>query len=249
MHDIRDINFVLLDMFYFLCCVKRLLTIILILSLYQIANSQKFSAEFHLGYADNIPSNLVIKQKGFPDTIFTAHYYSEPFVSPYYWLWRISYKRNEKCKFEFEAVHHKIYLKNTNNVVEAFGISHGLNLLMFNYVKILTHNFHLNYGIGGVLSHPESTIRGQSLPEKKRGIFGMGYYLSGIVMNFSAGKYFILSDRFYINTEIRFNPSYSVVPIVNGKAYVWNYSYQLIGGIGYFFISATKCVLKNGKIL
>ncbi len=218
--------------------MKRYLAVIILLYYYFVCNlySQKLSAEFHLGYADNFPSKLTIEQKGFPDINIKAKYFSEPFISPFYWLWRVSYKRNEKSKFEFEAVHHKIYLENTNNEVEAFGISHGLNLLIFNFVRILPFNFHVNYGAGGVLAHAESTIRGRSLPEKGRGIFGMGYYMSGMALNFSAGKYFCLSNRFYVNTEIRFNPSYCVVPVVDGKAYVWNYSYQVIAGVGYFFI-------------
>lgn len=210
--------------------------VIIFIFLSSFAYSQKWSAEFHMGYANNFPSKLTIKQNGFPDIILKARFYTEPFISPYYWLWRISYKKNEKSKIEFEAVHHKIYLKNTTTEVESFGISHGLNLLIINYVKIFPNNFHANIGLGGVLAHAESTIRGRSLPEKNRGIFGMGYYMSGVALNFSTGKYFNLSPRLYINTEIRFNPSYTVVPVVDGKAYVWNYAYQVIAGLGYYFI-------------
>lgn len=198
--------------------------------------SQKWSASLHFGYANNLPSRLTIKQNGYPDIVLTAHYYSEPFISPYYWLWRISYQKNDQQKFEFEAIHHKIYLKNTTSEVEAFGISHGLNLLILNHVHVLKRQFHVNYGIGGVLAHAENTIRGKSLPEKGRGILGMGYYLSGIALNLSAGKYFNLSKRFYINTEVLFNPSYTIVPVVDGKAFVWNYAYQVIAGVGYYFI-------------
>lgn len=215
--------------------MKNIITILFVLA-YSSLFSQKWSAELHFGYANNLPSRLTIKQNGYPDIVLTARYYSEPFISPYYWLWRISYRKDEKQKFEFEAVHHKIYLKNTTSEVEAFGISHGLNLLILNRVHILKHQFHVNYGIGGVLAHAESTIRGKSLPEKGRGILGMGYYMSGIALNLSAGKYFNLSERFYINTEVRFNPSYTVVPVVDGKAYVWNYAYQAIAGVGYYFI-------------
>ncbi|MCX7862319.1 MAG: hypothetical protein N2449_04930 [Bacteroidales bacterium] len=201
-----------------------------------ICVAQRWSAELHFGYANNLPSRLTIKQEGYPDLSIKAKYYSEPFISPYYWLWRISYKKDEKQKFEFEAVHHKIYLKNTTNEIEAFGISHGLNLLIINHVHILSNNFHVNYGIGGVLAHAESTIRGKSLPEKGRGILGMGYYMSGAALNISFGKYFNINKRLYFNTELRFNPSYTVVPVVDGKAYVWNFAYQAIAGVGYYFI-------------
>lgn len=215
--------------------MKKILCIFFVLT-YSSLFPQKWSAELHFGYANNLPSRLTIKQNGYPDIVLTARYNSEPFVSPYYWLWRISYRKDDKQKFEFQAVHHKIYLKNTTPEVEAFAISHGLNLLIINRVHIFKRQFHVNYGIGGVLAHAESTIRGQSLPEKGRGILGLGYYMSGIALNLSAGKYFNLSDRFYINTEVLFNPSYTVVPVVDGKAFVWNYAYQGIAGVGYYFI-------------
>ncbi len=199
--------------------------------------AQKYSFEFHLGYANNLPSKLIIEQTGYEDIELKAHYHSEPFNSPYYWLWRISYKNDSTCNYEFEAVHHKIYLQNEHPDIQHFGISHGLNLLLLNRVKIFKHNFHLNTGVGLVLAHPENKIRNKPLKESGNGILGMGYYLSGGVINISGGKYFAISKRWYINTEIRFNPSYSVVPIVDGKAKVWNFAWQAIGGIGYFFIN------------
>ncbi len=214
--------------------MKSILNIFICFTFSQLLWAQQWSGEFHLGYANNLPSKLTIKQQGFPDLSFTARYSSEPFVSPVYWLWRISYVKNESQKIEFEAVHHKIYLKNYPPEIQIFGISHGLNLLMINHVHILPKLFHVNYGIGTILAHPETEIRNFRLPDK-RGIFGMGYYFSGIAVNLSAGKYFRLSNRLYVNTELRFNPSYSVIPIAKGKAYVWNYSYQAIAGIGYYF--------------
>lgn len=206
--------------------------ILLVSSLdFHILKAQKFSFDWHLGYANNLQSPLIVEQKGFPDIKINATYESEPFILPVYWLWRINYQFDSTTIFAFEAVHHKIYLTNHHPDIQRFSISHGLNLLIFNRIKSLKSKFHYNLGIGTVLAHPESTIRQKPFNEFK-GIGKMGYYISGIALNVSAGKYFDITRRIYINFEARFNPSYSVVPIVDGKAYVWNYAYQIIGGIG-----------------
>ncbi len=209
-----------------------IIVIIAILSFdFQMLKAQKFFFEWHFGYANNFKSPLIVEQKGYPDIKIKAIYESEPFILPVYWLWRINYQTDSTTVYAFEAVHHKIYLTNNHPDIQRFSISHGLNLLILNRIKILKSKFHYNLGIGTVLAHPESTIRQKPFDEFQ-GIGKMGYYISGIALNVSAGKYFDLTRRIYINLEARFNPSFSVVPIVDGKAYVWNYSYQIIGGIG-----------------
>lgn len=211
--------------------------IILVIFNSYLASSQEVSFEFHGGWATNTKSPLIIKQKGFKDIYLIAKYYSEPFVSPIYWLWRFTFLKNKNNAWSFEAVHHKLYLKNSHPDIQRFGISHGLNLLIINKVFITNKRFHFNIGAGTVLAHPESTIRNMPLQEHGKGILGLGYYLSGIVLNISAGKYFYLTKKFYLHFEARFNPSYSVVPIYNGKSLVPNFAFQIIGGLGYVFLN------------
>ncbi len=148
---------------------------------------------------------------------------------------RFRYKNKNNHSWHFEAVHHKICLKNCPTEVESFGISHGLNLLLIDYV-IIKNNLHFDFGLGCVLAHPENNIRGNHLRTTGVGILGWGYYFSGLAANISTGYRYYFTERLFINTEIRFNPSYSIVPVFDGKAYVSNYSYQIIGGLGYCFL-------------
>lgn len=76
-------------------------------------NAQRYwTFELHGGWAGNLPLPLRIKQQGHPDIyIKRAKFYSEPFISPYYRDWRFC-KHIDKHSIEFEAIHHKLYLKN-----------------------------------------------------------------------------------------------------------------------------------------
>jgi len=203
-------------------------------------NSQSLYFELNGGWSGNLPSRLVIKQNGYSDINFVAKYYSEPFISPVYWLWRFYYLTDSCSGWSFEAVHHKIYLKNNPPEVQHFGISHGLNLLIINRIFYIKHRLSLNIGIGTVLAHPENEVRGKALKEKGNGIFGMGYYFSGVASNFSVSYKFLESKRLHINVEARMNVSYSIVPIVDGKAYLPNFSPQFIAGLGYRIWKKTK---------
>jgi len=210
--------------------------IIFIFCLYAlIGKSQDWSFELMSGLATNAPARLRIKQTGFPVIAITANYKSESLVTPVYWVWRFGCWK-KKGGWEFEAVHHKIFLKNLPQDVQRFSISHGLNLLCINRSFKLSHWFIIRLGAGPVLAHAENTIRGLALQEHGKGIFGMGYYMSGVCFNFVTAKRFMFNNRFYANLEARFNPSYSVVPVVNGYAHVPNLAFQVAFGLGYVFI-------------
>ncbi|MBI4647410.1 MAG: hypothetical protein HY738_12690, partial [Bacteroidia bacterium] len=69
-------------------------------------NAQTWSFELFGGVPYNVPLPLIIKQNGYDDIRITAKYFSEPFISPYYWVWRFN-RQNNGHGWEFEAVHHK----------------------------------------------------------------------------------------------------------------------------------------------
>ncbi|NSW44342.1 MAG: hypothetical protein HPY79_00715 [Bacteroidales bacterium] len=232
MKNIVNINSLFIFEFNFLQMKGFVIFLIIILSCY-LLNAQSLYFELNGGWSGNLPSKLKIKQQGFSDINFIAHYDAEPFISPVYWLWRFYYIPDSLNGWMFEAVHHKLYLKNTPPEIQYFGISHGLNMLIINRIYYPHPQWHVNIGIGTVLAHPENKIRNYALKGDGNGIWGMGYYLCGISSNISTGIRFFKNKKFQINIEARFNASYSIVPIVNGKAYVLNFSPQIIAGLGY----------------
>ena len=196
-------------------------------------DSSKICFEYHFGTVWNAKLPLTIVQSGYPDIyIKKADFYSEPFVSPHYWDWRFTYWK-KKYGFSFEAIHHKLYLKNKPPEVKRFGISHGYNMLVISVVRRFKYvNIHL--GGGSVLLHPESTIRGKVWPEGP-GFDWKGYRLRGGVLNIAASHKFKIWKRFYVNTEGKSTFSRAITPVVDGYAIVNNIALQFLFGIGIDF--------------
>ena len=225
--------------------MKILIPYIGIFLLLLIFNNNNLSAqrywtfELHGGWAGNLPLPLRIKQNGHPDIyIKRAKFYSEPFISPYYWDWRFC-KHIDKHSIEFEAIHHKLYLDNKPPEVQRFGISHGFNILTLNYGYKFKH-FIFRNGIGSVLMHPESTIRNKVYPEGP-GFDIKGYVLRGLVYNTAVAKqFYFLRKRLYLNTEVKATFARANAPIVEGNATVNNIALQAIVGLGVRFAGNKK---------
>lgn len=188
-----------------------------------------WSFELHGGEVYNVPMPLTIKQQGYPDLKLTARYHTEAFTLPVYWDWRFSRWQNDKS-WEFEAIHHKLYLDNTTPEVQKFNISHGFNMLMVNR-GFDKKTFQYRAGVGVVLAHPESNIRGKEFGNSIDN-WDMGYYLSGPVLNLAISKPIPMSGRFYLNAEAKTTFAYSHIKIAEGHADVYNLAFHLILGIG-----------------
>jgi hypothetical protein len=189
----------------------------------------RWSFELHGGEVYNVPMLLQIKQQGYPILKLTAHYHTEPFTLPVYWDMRFSRWENGKS-WEFEAIHHKLYLENTTSEVQKFNISHGFNMLMVNR-GFDKKTFQYRAGVGVVLAHPESNIRGKEFGNTGDDL-DMGYYLSGPVVNFAISKPIRLGGRFYLNTEAKTTIAYANIKVAEGHAKVCNLAFHLILGIG-----------------
>lgn len=190
----------------------------------------RWSFDYNFGGVYNFRLPLTIIQEGYPDIfIEKAVYETEPFTSPHYWDWRFT-KWFNNFGISFEGIHQKIYLKNKPAEVQRFGISHGYNMCVFNYVKSFRY-LNLSLGLGSVLMHPESTIRGMKYPEGP-GFDIHGYVLRGYVINIGIAHQVRLWGRYFINTEAKLTISQANAPIVNGYAKVNNVAFQLIFGPG-----------------
>lgn len=210
--------------------MKKIFFAILLFCCYAGNAQKRWSFELHGGIVDNLKLPLIIRQNGYPEIrISKADFYSEPLNDPFYWDLRFARWVNKKS-MELEVIHHKLYLKNNPPEVERFGISHGFNMLMFNRGREIK-KFIFRAGLGSVLMHPESTIRGMEYG-KRSGFDLPGYYLSGAVLNFAAAKQIKFGKYFFINTEGKITSSVTNARIANGSARVHVVSFQLILGPG-----------------
>lgn len=189
----------------------------------------RWSFELHGGQVYNLPMPLLVKQQGYPDLKLTARYFTEPLTLPVYWDMRFSRWQNLKS-WEFEVIHHKLYLDNTTPEVQKFNISHGFNMLMVNR-GFDKKTFRYRAGAGVVLAHPESNIRGKEFGDTGDD-WDLGYYLSGPVLNLAISKPIRLSGRFYLNAEAKTTFAYAHIKVAEGHADVYNLAFHLILGIG-----------------
>lgn len=193
----------------------------------------RWSFEYHFGGTYNFELPLTIVQAGYPDIyIRRAIYETEPFTSPHYWNWRFI-KWFGLHGVQFEGIHHKLYLKNKPPEVQRFGISHGYNMCILNYVRNYKW-YNLSFGGGSVLLHPESTIRGMKWPEGP-GFDWHGYRLRGYVVNVGIAHQARVFKRYYISAEAKLTFSQAKVPVVDGHAKVNSLAFQFIFGPGMDF--------------
>ncbi|MHC1707018.1 MAG: hypothetical protein AB9842_05790 [Bacteroidales bacterium] len=211
--------------------IRRFLFLVVLICPGISLQAQKYwSFELMGGVVYNLPLPLVIEQQGYPDIrIEKALFSTEPFISPYYWDWRFT-RATGIHRFEFEAIHHKLYLLNKPAEVERFGISHGFNMLLFSYGQERS-GFIIKAGAGPVLIHPESTIRGKVYPEGP-GFDIKGYRLKGLALQLGLARQFSLNRTFFINTEAKIIAAFANAPVVDGRAKVRNLSFQLVVGPG-----------------
>ncbi len=217
-------------------CTRHLLlnifacTLMLPIFAQETSNKKMWSFELHGGIVYNYPLPLVFRQSGQPDIrIQKALFYSEPLNDPFYWDWRFSRWRKNKA-FEFEAIHHKIYLLNKPSEVQHFGISHGFNILSFNRAWQKKH-YILRVGAGSILVHAESTVRGKEYYVGP-GFNLKGYRVRGALINLAIAKRLNFNDYFFTNIEAKITGAILNADIVDGKARVHSLVFHLILGPG-----------------
>ncbi len=210
---------------------------IISISLTTISAQKRWTAEFYGGIADNFRTPLVIQQTGYPDIKFLAGYYTRSLELPIYYGYRIGSWYNKNL-FELELNHHKIYLFNNPPEVTSFNVSHGINMLTFNY-GIDYKDLIFKFGAGTVIAHPEFKIRDITF-DNTRGLFKQGYMPGGIALNFAVAHQFKLSKRFFLNTEFKTTFAYTELSQDNLNVKVYNVALHFCLGPGYNFIFRDK---------
>ncbi len=209
---------------------KAFVLILLFFCLSEISAQKGFSLEFNYGMSESFSSNLTIQQKGQPDIFFFADYASHSLALPPYWLWRVGYWYGDRA-WEFETIHHKLYVSNVPEEVGYFSISHGYNFLFITHAMKRQNGFIWRVGAGGALAHPENEVRGKEL-SFSRGILNIGYYLTGPCVHTSYGKRFKFAKYLFVNTEVKITYGYAEVPVVDGFARLHNVALHLALGLG-----------------
>jgi len=216
---------------------KRLFLISLFLQLLctgcltSAAAQTRWGVEVFLGDAYCFNTPLTIKQAGYEDIKLTARYATYSFQQPFYYSWRLS-RWSNKRSWEIEFIHLKIKLKNTTAEDQNFEISHGYNIFTINRAWDLQKVI-VRVGLGGVIAHPESIIRGKRFPET--GGFNDGYYIAGPIIQIGAGKGFRLVGELFLALEGKLTAAYAKVPVVDGHAYVPHLGIHGLFGLKYLF--------------
>ena len=86
----------------------------IVISLTSTHAQSRWAFELHSGQVYNLPMPLIVRQEGYDNIRLFARYASESFILPVYWDGRFSRWENGKS-WELEAIHHKLYLKNTSS--------------------------------------------------------------------------------------------------------------------------------------
>jgi hypothetical protein len=182
------------------------------------AGAEGFSVEVMTGTAYNFPTPLTVHQAGYPDIQLTAHYDTEPFgpYTPYY-VFRLSLWDHDQA-WEFEQVHHRLFLTNLPPEIQDFSIHYGYTYFLLGHAwKMGDYILHLD--AGAVVSSPENIVRGQPFQTYNRGLLDSGYYLSGLGAQVAVSRNFEVWKSVFVLADVGLIGGWAWwVPISNGSA-------------------------------
>jgi hypothetical protein len=182
----------------------------------------EFTFEYFRGSGLNAPMTLTVEQAGQPPISFTGHYSVRPLTDSPYYAYRFGHWK-ERQGWIVEFVHHKAYLDNPQQGVDAFEVTHGYNLITANRAWRF-RDFRLLAGGGLVVTFPHSTIRGQLLDPT--------IDLSGVTAQVALNRRFDIARHVFAVVEGKLTRSWATVPVVNGRADVPNIAFHALAGLG-----------------
>jgi hypothetical protein len=216
--------------------MRRALSLLLLGSLPAAALADDgWSARVALGGALNLKTALEVRQEGLaPVRVDSADYETRPLESPFYYSLRGGRWRGRRG-WEVELVHHKIFLRDPPAEIQFFAVSHGYNLVTVNRGWQLGRVI-VRLGAGVVVAHPESTVRGRTLPEEG-GLFESGYHLTGPALQGAVERRFDLGERgrWFLTLEGKATAARAVLPVAAGEAEAPNLALHALAGLGYHF--------------
>ncbi len=190
----------------------------------------EWSIEGRVGGAWNSPMPIVLRQQGEENLRLDPTWSSRSFEPPIYYGWRVT-RWGERSGWALDLTHHKLHLENPPPEVQHFAISHGYNLLTVQRLEG-RDGWQYGLGLGAVIAHPESQVRGLSQDEKG-GPIGEGYYLSGPTAAALLAYSRDMQGGLFVTFELRMTMSHASVPIANGEAEVPNFAVHGTIGLGW----------------
>ncbi len=190
------------------------------------------TVEGFLGSAVSLPTLLTIRQAGFEDLRFTAHYSTRPYSGETSWYYQAQiglWKGRSAWILGF--LHHKLYLDDPPPDVQRFELTHGFNII---YLARAWRHDKMVYSVGAgpVVTSPQVTVRGQSA-SGARWFPGRGYHLSGASLQAAVSRRIPLTDWLFLGVEGKVTGSFARIPIVDGHADVPNVAFHLHSGLGF----------------
>jgi hypothetical protein len=182
------------------------------------ASDATWHLEAGLGVAHSLGSRLTIEQDSLPRIEIDADWDSRSLDAPLYYGWRVARWGGERA-WALRFIHHKLYLANPTADVERFAVSHGYNLLTAERGWDLGAAW-LWAGLGVVVAHPESTVRGRTRREDQGGPLGGGYFVTGPALSLALARRLPLGGRFGLVVEGRAAACRARVPVAGGEASV-----------------------------
>lgn len=202
---------------------------IFLLSLVPAPAAGEWSAEYLGGDAWEPRSPLRIRQEGFEDLVLDARFRTEPFKIPIYWTARLTWWRGN-TGWAIDLNHHKLIMEDVPPEILYLGITHGYNIGTFQILK-RRGPWHGLIGLGGVLAHPESTVRGRRHPETG-GILLPGHHLAGPVFLLGAGFRMGILGPVFLTAESRVSFSSIDAPIRDGELSLRHTGFHFMAGLG-----------------
>jgi hypothetical protein len=174
---------------------------VLVISRAAAAQDPGWSAEVLIGDAYDMTSRTHIHNAHTSDSAFGGDYETRGLEGPVHYSLRVT-RWNQDRGWELELLHHKLYLRNRPESVEALSISHGFNIVTLGRIYAIDP-WRFRLGIGPVIAHPEARIAGVS--------YGGDYELAGAAAVGGVGAAFNLSARWSIVGEIAATYGYANV--------------------------------------
>jgi hypothetical protein len=193
-------------------------------------SASRWTAEAALGNAWNLPLPVMVTQDKQPDVKFRGHWKTRGFEGPIYYSLRAGIEDSTGV-WMLELIHHKILLDNLTPEVQHFEVSHGYNLLVLERLR-RREWWHVGAGLGVVVAHPENRVRDQPL-DQGRGMFGLGYYLTGPAVSLMAGARQPIRSGLQGFAELKITGAYARLPVADGWSSVPNVAAHVTIGLGW----------------
>lgn len=193
--------------------------------------AQAWRLEAGPGLAYNVPMPLRIEQTGQPTLRITAQYATRAFELPLYWTARLE-RRVRSGAWGVELLHHKLFLANEPAEVDRFQVTHGFNVV--SVTRSWTGRPAFRAGVGVVLAHPETVVRGLAYPQD-RGLLGMGYYLTGPALQLGVSRRWALRRGLRAQAGLKLVGAHARLPVAAGRAILWHLGLHADAGLSYTF--------------